>query len=73
MSTHRTQCIACGNDCFCTNDLHALGIGGWNRLKGCGGCENEPAVEFCSEECFHEFRRRFERAWVNYQEVVNRD
>jgi hypothetical protein len=69
MSTHVTKCVVCAKNCYCCSHMHAAGCGG---DKGEGGCFNEPFIEFCSEECFHELERRMRESWANYKEVVGR-
>lgn len=70
MSTHITQCVICGKDCYCSSDAHALGCGG---KYGEGGCQNPPAIEFCSLEHALELRRRIDAAIKNYHEVIAHD
>ena len=57
MSTHITQCVICGENVPCCEDIHALGIGG---NHGEGGCGNPPYIEFCSPEHYFELLRRLE-------------
>ena len=61
--THVTKCVVCEEPCYCCNDTHALGCGG---LHGEGGCENPPAIEFCSLECAKELQRRVAESIENY-------
>ena len=55
MPTHITECVICGEEVACCNDVHALGIGG---SHGEGGCENPPHIEFCSVGHYLELIRR---------------
>jgi hypothetical protein len=70
MSTHTTHCIVCAKDCYCCDDTHALSCGGSGNLSGCGGCDNPPYIEFCSEECFHELENRMKKSWYNYRDFL---
>ncbi len=47
MPAHETNCVACGQACYCPNDSHALGVG--------GGCSAPLPNNFCSVKCFCEF------------------
>lgn len=67
MSTHRTKCVVCEEDCYCYNDAHALGCGGPN---GNGGCQEYPSIEFCSLDCALELQKRLVKSIANYQRVV---
>jgi hypothetical protein len=66
MSTHKTNCIVCGDDVYCTSEMHAAGCGG---SEGEGGCHNPPFIEFCSEACFHDLESRMRESWAHYLEV----
>jgi hypothetical protein len=66
MSTHRTFCVVCGTDVYCSGDNHALGSGG---VHGEGGCDNPPYIEFCSLEHAVELRRRLDASIENFREV----
>lgn len=66
MSTHRTFCVVCGVDVYCSGDNHALGCGGDH---GGGGCDNPPYIEFCSLEHALELQKRLAEAIDNYREV----
>lgn len=67
MSTHVTQCVVCGKDVYCGDDVHALGCGG---KYGEGGCDNPPHIEFCSYEHALELQQRLEHALERYREFV---
>ena len=63
MSTHKTQCVVCGEDVYCYDDVHALSSGG---KHGEGGCDNPPYIEFCSLEHALELQARLTRSIANY-------
>jgi hypothetical protein len=66
VSTHRTFCVICGIDVYCSGDNHALGSGGQH---GEGGCDNPPYIEFCSLEHALELQRRLASSIDNYRHV----
>ncbi len=66
VSTHTTQCVVCGKDVYCCEDVHALGIGG---KRGEGGCSNPPFIEFCSLAHAIELLGRLTGAIANYHRV----
>lgn len=67
MGTHVTQCIICGAEVACCENVHALSSGG---ARGEGGCENPPYIEFCSLGHAVELRQRIHRAIENYQRLT---
>lgn len=66
MPLHKVPCIICGKQVYCTQDEHALGCGG---QQGEGGCDNPPAIEFCSLEHALELQRRVAASIANYQQL----
>ena len=70
MSTHKTTCIVCGKECFCSSDTHALGVGG---PEGHGGCYDEPFIEFCSLDHALELQKRIQDSINNYHRVIEED
>jgi len=68
MPTHITQCVVCGSDVACCDDVHALSCGGDH---GEGGCKNPPFIEFCSVKCFEDLERRMAAGKKNFQECWN--
>ena len=68
MSTHITKCVVCNKKIACSEDVHALGIGG---KRGEGGCENPPFIEFCSLKHALELQRRLEEGIKNYNSIYS--
>jgi hypothetical protein len=64
MSTHRTKCVVCEEECYCCNDTHALGCG----ESGCDYPGRPGTIDFCSEECFLKLQTEMTKRWAIYKE-----
>lgn len=55
MASHKAECIICGEETWCHDEEHVLGIG--------DGCCGDPSgvMEFCSVKCFVELKERWEQ------------